>query len=230
LLLEVVSATFFVHREREKAEVPNSLILISKMEHDGVDDDGGNDVCSSVVRRFRNSKAPEHAHLCAIALAVSEILQEQKLPASPTACFAAGMSSLEKQMNTTPRDLAVTTALCTFLSMVLPKVPPQVLRSKSDKTLQLLVNVLSSDNSQAGTVKTALVCVENSLKVADKSIWLPLARAFGLVLKHCVDQRPKVCTFKWSYPFSISKFERWSRWSFLKKFTHMGFCLSKIFT
>lgn len=157
-----------------------------------VEDDGGNDVCSAVVRRFRNSKAPEHCHLCAIALAISEILVEQSLPPTATACFAAAMSSLEKQMNTTPRDLAVTTAICTFLSMVLPKVPPQVLRSKSDKTLQLLVDVLSKDASVASTVKPALVCVECTLKVADKFNWLALARAFHLVLKYSTDQRPKV--------------------------------------
>ncbi|CAM6087178.1 unnamed protein product [Calypogeia fissa] len=162
------------------------------MEHDAMDDDSGNDVCTAVVRRFRNSKAPEHCHLCAIALAISEILREQSLSPSPTACFAAAMSSLEKQMRTTPRDLAVTTAMCTFLSMVLPKVPPQVVRSKSDQTLQLLVDVLSADASVASTVKTTLVCVESTLRVADKSNWQSLARAFHLVLQRCVDQRPKV--------------------------------------
>ncbi|KAL3700630.1 hypothetical protein R1sor_018652 [Riccia sorocarpa] len=162
------------------------------MEHDGMDDSMGDDPCGEILRHFRRSQAPEHRHLCAIAMAISEILKEQSLPASPTACFAAAMSSLERQINTTPRDLAVTTAIVTFLSRVIDRVPPPVLRSKSEKTLQLLLQVLNADSSVAGTVKPTLNCVRTVVTASDLSSWLPLAKPFSIALKYCVDQKPKV--------------------------------------
>ncbi|BFI25857.1 ribosomal RNA-processing protein 12 [Marchantia polymorpha subsp. ruderalis] len=162
------------------------------MEHDGVDDAGGDDVCGEILRQFRRSQAPEHRHLCAISLAIAEILKEQALESSPTACFAAAMSSLERQINTTPRDLAVTTALVTFLARVIDKVPPAVLRSKSDKTLQLLLQVLNADTSVAATVKPGLNCLTTVVKDSDLSNWVSLAKPFHVVLKYCVDQKPKV--------------------------------------
>ncbi|KAL2650995.1 hypothetical protein R1flu_019123 [Riccia fluitans] len=162
------------------------------MEHDGMDDAVEDDACGEILKHYRRSQAPEHRHLCAIAMAISEILKEQSLSASPTACFAAAMSSLERQINTIPRDLAVTTAIVTFLARVIDRVPPAVLRSKSEKTLQLLLQVLNVDASVAATVKPALNCVKTVVTASDLSNWLPLTKSFNIALKYCVDLKPKV--------------------------------------
>lgn len=150
------------------------------------------DMCTTVMSRFRNSQQPEHKHLCAVVQAMGEVLREQNLSPTPTAYFAATMSSLDRQMAGAARNEAVTTALCTFLAMVLPKTPAPVLRSKGDAALVLLVNMLGKDAGNAGTVKAALSCLENVIRGVDKSNWLTVAPAFNLLLQFCLDQRPKV--------------------------------------
>lgn len=150
------------------------------------------DMCATVMGRFRNSQQPEHKHLCAVVAAMGEVLREQSLSPTPTAYFAATMSSLDRQVAGASRNEAVTTALCSFLAMVLPKTPAPVLRSKGDAALKILVDVLRTDAENAGTVKAGLSCLENVIRGVDKSNWLSVAPSFNLLLQFCLDQRPKV--------------------------------------
>lgn len=115
------------------------------------------DMCAVLMARFGNSQAPEHKHLCAVVQAMAEVLREQSLDPTPTAYFAATMSCLDRQA---ARNEAVTTALCTFLAMVLHKTPASVIRSKGDATLKLLVGLIGADSESANTVKSALSCLE----------------------------------------------------------------------
>jgi ribosomal RNA-processing protein 12 len=160
------------------------------MMENGIETD--EDMCATVMARFRNSQQPEHKHLCAVVAAMAEVLREQSLTPSPTAYFAAAMSSLDRQTKSPSRNEAVTTALCTFLALALPKTPVSVRRSKSDAILKLLVKLLTTEEANAATVKAGLSCVENVLVAADKSNWLALAPSFNLLLHHCLDARPKV--------------------------------------
>nr|PNR59348.1 hypothetical protein PHYPA_002139 [Physcomitrium patens] len=124
---------------------------------------------------------------------MAEVLQEQSLEPTPTAYFAATMSCLDRQAaNTAVRNEAVTTALCTFLAMVLHKVPASVLRSKGDAALKLLVGLLTASSENASTVKAVLSCLEIVICGADTSNWHMVAPAFNYLLRFCTDQRPKV--------------------------------------
>ncbi|KAJ7533387.1 hypothetical protein O6H91_13G046200 [Diphasiastrum complanatum] len=152
------------------------------------------DVGLAVMARFRNSAAPEHQHLRAVVGAVAEVLKEQGLPSSPTAYFAATMSSLERQCGSVEnfKTDPVTTAFCTFLAMLLPRLSISVVRSKGAAALTLLFKLLKEDGVLAGTVKSGLTCMEHLMRCADTSNWLILAPSFELLLKYCLDQRPKV--------------------------------------
>jgi ribosomal RNA-processing protein 12 len=160
------------------------------MMENGIETD--EDMCATVMARFRNSQQPEHKHLCAVVAAMAKVLREQSLTPSPTAYFATAMSSLDRQTKSPSRNEAVTTALCTFLALVLPKTPASVRRSKSDAILKLLVKLLMAEEANAVTVKAGLSWVENVLVAADKSNWLALAPSFNLLLHHCLDAHPKV--------------------------------------
>lgn len=150
------------------------------------------DMCVALTSRFRNSQAPEHKHLCAVVQAMAEVLQEQALDPSPTAYFAATMSCLDRQAASASRSEAVTTALCTFLAMVLKKTPASVVRSKGAAALKLLVGLLATDAESASTLKAALSCVELLIRAVDTSNFLTVAPAFNSLLRFCLDQRPKV--------------------------------------
>jgi ribosomal RNA-processing protein 12 len=54
------------------------------------------DMCATVMARFRNSQQPEHKHLCAVVATMAEVLREQFLTPSPMAYFVAAMSSLDR--------------------------------------------------------------------------------------------------------------------------------------
>ncbi|EFJ18450.1 hypothetical protein SELMODRAFT_178120 [Selaginella moellendorffii] len=150
------------------------------------------DVGRALLNRFHNSPAPEHKQLLAVVSAVMEVLKEQGLPLIPTAYFAATMAPLEQQCNAGAVDGADTTAFLTFLATLLPKLPASVLRSTSGKALVVLDKVLGDAKLPAATAKPALSCIECILCAADRSSWPALAGSFQLLLKFCVDMRPKV--------------------------------------
>lgn len=146
-----------------------------------------------VKSRFQNSSALEHRHLCAVVAAMAEVIKEQGLPATPTAYFAATMSALERQCSSSmPRDDHVTTALCTFLAIVLPKISQAVIRSKGGAALLLLVAIAGNGNVSGGGLKPSFTCIAALLRAADKSDWPCLAPPFNILVKYCLDQRPKV--------------------------------------
>lgn len=170
------------------------------MECDDVDEfpmlgDDQEDLGAAVASRFRNSKATEHRHLCAAVEAMAQVLKDQNLPPSPTAYFAATMTSLERQagdQSSVADDEPVAAALCTFLSMVLPKVSHTVLRSKWEATLDSLVKFLKRNSVSAGTAKFGMNCISYLLTTGDKSTWLPVESAYGVLLNYATDRRPKV--------------------------------------
>lgn len=153
-----------------------------------------NDLHSHIMSRFQNSIAPEHQHLCAVVGAMAQVLSEQGLPSSPTAYFAATMSALERQCvdNNTSIDDPVNTALCTFLALVLPKISHAVLQSKCRAALSLLVGVAGDKKVAGGALKPAFSCIALLLCAADKSDWPVIAPSFNVLVKHCLDERPKV--------------------------------------
>lgn len=59
--------------------------------------DQSDDVFARTLNHFKNSKQVDHQHLCAVILALSEVIKEQGLTPSATAYFAAIMASLERR-------------------------------------------------------------------------------------------------------------------------------------
>ncbi|KAI5064175.1 hypothetical protein GOP47_0020845 [Adiantum capillus-veneris] len=153
------------------------------------------DLSVQVISRYKNSVALEHRHLCAVVAAMAEVIKEQGVPPTPTAYFAATMSALDRQHSSNlshESDDHVTTALCTFLAITLPKISPPVVRSKSSPCLMLLITIISSGKLSSGGLKPAFNCVVAFLEAADTADWLGIAPAFNILLNYCSDQRPKV--------------------------------------
>jgi ribosomal RNA-processing protein 12 len=143
-----------------------------------MEDVGDDDICALVMTRFRTSPAPEHKHLCSVA----EVIHEQALDLTPTASFAATLSCLGSQEG---RSAAVTTALCTFLAMVLRRTPAAAVQAMGGAALQLLVGLLATDAHNPNTAKAALSCVGGLIRGVG-------GPAFRSLVGFCLDPRPKV--------------------------------------
>eukprot|EP01018_Ginkgo_biloba_P036851 Gb_09813 [translate_table: standard] len=152
------------------------------------EDDEEEDLQKIVMKRFKKSGAPEHRHLCALVGAMAQLLKDQDLPSVPTAYFAATMTSLDRHTD----DPHVTTALCTFLSIVLTKMPSSVLSSKATEALNVLVGLHGEEGLGAGTIKATMKCMACLLTAADSSNWGPIAPSFKMLLNYSIDKRPKV--------------------------------------
>ena len=147
-----------------------------------MEDVGDDDICALVMTRFRTSPAPEHKHLCLVAEAVAAVIHKQALDLTPTSTFAATLSCLGCQEG---RSAAVTTALCTFLAMVLRRTPAAAVQAMGDAALQLLVGLLATDAHNPNTVKAALSCVGSLIRGVGGA-------AFSSLVGFCLDPRPKV--------------------------------------
>ena len=77
-------------------------------------------VVGEIYAKHRNSTQPESQQVCAVLGAVLEVVQAEGLQPTPTALFAALMSSLEKpetqassQVRLTPPERAFPSLVCT---------------------------------------------------------------------------------------------------------------------
>lgn len=83
-----------------KAGLEQSLTVPRSQQHAASDQAQDVGLANEIFSRHRNSNQPQSQQLCAILAAVLEVLQAQELAPTPTALYAALMSSLEKSETT----------------------------------------------------------------------------------------------------------------------------------
>eukprot|EP00252_Welwitschia_mirabilis_P010186 TRINITY_DN23354_c0_g1_i1.p1 TRINITY_DN23354_c0_g1~~TRINITY_DN23354_c0_g1_i1.p1 ORF type:complete len:1288 (-),score=292.56 TRINITY_DN23354_c0_g1_i1:436-4299(-) len=157
----------------------------------GSEEDNTQNIHDFIFSRYKNSKSPEHTHLCAAVDGISQLLKGQNLPENPTSYFAAIMNSLEK-IDTSSEDQMIIATLSTLLSLILHKVPRAVLKAKWDPSIKTLVHVVEKNGESQGTVKAGLKNIAFLLCLGHKNDWESISPAFGVVLRYIVDRRPKV--------------------------------------
>lgn len=155
-------------------------------------DISGPSVAEEIFARHRNSTQPESQQLCIILTSVLEVIAAEGLQPTPTALFAALMSSLQRPE--TISNPEVTAAMCNVLAPVLDRVPTSVLRSRAVQSAQVLVAVLESTatKEKGGVARGALPCLCRLLAAMGPSDWPAMSRGFGLVLTGCLDHQPKL--------------------------------------
>ncbi|PKA47068.1 hypothetical protein AXF42_Ash011742 [Apostasia shenzhenica] len=152
------------------------------------------DIAEEVLDRFQNSQQEEHHNLCATVGAISQALKEQGLSLSPVAYFAASVSSFIRLIGD-PSSAAGDpdiTAILAFLSVLLPRVSPSVIRSKGALFSEGLVRVLEHGSLPADGEKAALKCLSHMLVIGDKVDWSSVSPLFGVLLNYVTDHNVKV--------------------------------------
>lgn len=79
--------------------------------------------------------------------------------------------------------LQVLAAMCTLLSMVLPRLPNAVLHSKFGQSSRVLAAVVESKQEDAGVLRPALACLSQVLAAAGEADWPAALPPFNLTLR-----------------------------------------------
>ncbi|XP_042481656.1 RRP12-like protein isoform X2 [Macadamia integrifolia] len=171
----------------EDEQEEQDLVLAEKIV------DGNSDICQRLMERYGKSSASQHRHLCASAAAMKAIIQEEGLPLTPSAYFAAAISSINDAAETS--DSNATVALSSFLSILLPVVPPQSLPpSKAIDAVSVLVKVLNGPPEAVSTAiaRSLIKSLGFLLLLCDVEDWGAVKVPFETLLNFSVDKRPKV--------------------------------------
>ncbi|KAL2338811.1 hypothetical protein Fmac_013257 [Flemingia macrophylla] len=155
-------------------------------------DEAGDDFCNAILRRFGNSSDESHQHLCAVIGAMSQELKDHNKPSTPFAYFCAASLSLHKFTSEPNPSAHVIDALLTILSLVIPRVPPALLKNQRDSLSDLILRVLHSPTASDGALVSGLKCLSHLLIARETVEWTDVSPLFSVLLGFLADSRPKV--------------------------------------
>lgn len=160
------------------------------------DDDqfSGNDIAAEILAMFHKSPLEEHHNICAIVGAICQAIKEQGLALTPIAYFAAALSSfvrLTSDPSAASGDSDIS-AILSFLSIILPRVSPAVLRSKQGIFSESLTRVLKCGSLPVDGVIAALKCISHIIVISDKFNWSSISQLYGILLNCVTDNSFKV--------------------------------------
>ncbi|GMH32215.1 hypothetical protein BSKO_00049 [Bryopsis sp. KO-2023] len=164
----------------------NPFDLLGGFSTDGID--GG--LVEEVKRRHGNSQAAVSKQIITVTGTVLEVLKDQNMQPTPTALFAAFVSTLEREQ--TLNNPEVVAAVCNVLSMAIGRLPDSMLQKKRIPMLSLLNGILGRHRGKPSPVKAALSCISPFLAVANCEPNPAASEAFETVLSFVWDSSPKV--------------------------------------
>ena len=148
--------------------------------------------------RHCRSRQPESKATCAVLEAVADILQQEGIAPSPTAVFAATMSSLERADASIPAEQ--TGAMLTVLATALEHAPPAPVLSRLPATAKVLMSAGRAAQESPPALRGVVRCIGllvATLRAAPSAQavlenWEHCAKPFAAISNLCVDGRPKV--------------------------------------
>ncbi|XP_019453105.1 PREDICTED: RRP12-like protein [Lupinus angustifolius] len=149
------------------------------------------DLCHQLMDRYSNSSAPQHRHLLATAAALRSNLSSESLPLTPSAYFAAAISTIDSEA----LDATALAALVSFMAIDLPLLKPgDIAATKSRKAVEVVVKLLAREGEGLGvsSVRAAVKCLGVLIGFSDLEDWDSVELGFGTLLQFSIDKRPKV--------------------------------------
>ena len=148
------------------------------------------------VRQKWNSHQESDKEACAVLAAVTESITEHHTKESPTAYWAALMSTLELTIAAATPEPRAVAAVLYLLTLVFPHVPPAVTRKHFANASTMLMRTLggfAADGSQA-LIKSCLTCLASLLVAQEEAVWQAsdTVQVYHGLLAFTVDTRPKV--------------------------------------
>ncbi|KAL5981810.1 hypothetical protein ACLOJK_015875 [Asimina triloba] len=186
-------------QRKDQLQKPPLMNSIPPLKEDNDDEEeapikveASSDICTTLLQRYQKSSAPQHRHLCASAAAIRSILLEEGFPLTPPAYLAAAISSIE---DSTSLDPDATSALSSFLSILLPHVPAESLTPhKANEVAAVLARLLRGLplTAPAATLRSLVKTLGFVLPRCDVGDWDAVGLPLEILLRFSVDRRPKV--------------------------------------
>ena len=147
--------------------------------------------------KIRSPNLESQQHTRVVLSSIEDTLQEQKTAATPTAYFAALLALLRQlAANSSASDIVISTVY--LLDVVLPSVPPQLLRSQFNQISTSISPLITQLAESPPLVKSCIGCLDSLLSVQDAAAWaLPQGqlgprKAIVGLLGLTLENRPKV--------------------------------------
>jgi len=132
-----------------------------------------------------------HKDMMAVLAAVTEIIKENGGKETETEYFAALMSALE--VSDTEENLS---AVLRLLSVVIRKVPSEILIKKCSQVNQLFVDILTkhAESQNVAIVRPLLGCLSHVLRVQPAAVWTEpeINNVFQIILTYTSNSKPKI--------------------------------------
>jgi ribosomal RNA-processing protein 12 len=174
--------------------------------------DGNTDISQQLMDRYGKSSAAQHRHLVATAVAMRSILTSESLPPSPSAFFAAAISSVDSSTE----DPVAVSALLTFLSIVVPLVPSgEISATMARDAVAVLVKPIEEEGTKLGvaSLRAGVKCIGTLLiGFCDLNDWESLQIGFALLLKFAIDKRPKVVSHFFDFSEEVLYYSNKESW------------------
>jgi ribosomal RNA-processing protein 12 len=158
------------------------------------------DPIASLHAKHARSAQPESKQVCVVAEAIAEILRQENIAPSPTAVFAAVMSSLERAETSASPE--VSTAMLVVLATALEHAPAGPVLTKLPDCVKVLLASGRAFQEHPPALRGVVQCIGllvAALRDAPPPAndgadgdWSHLQKAFSAVCNLCVDSRPKV--------------------------------------
>jgi len=143
-----------------------------------------------ILKKFQLQNS-NHKETLAVLAAVTEVIKSQGGKETETEYFAALMSTIE--VSTTVENLG---AVVLLLSLVIKKVPKEVLIARYSQVCELLVSTLSkhADSHNVSLIRGILGCISVVLRVQPPGIWSlsEVTKVFQCLLTYSTHTKPKI--------------------------------------
>lgn len=147
-------------------------------------------VVNDIFARHRKSTQPESQQLCLILSAVLDVIRAEGLQPTPTALFAALMSSIERPETAASPEVCV--AMCTLVATILPHVPTSVQHARAVQAGQVFIKIIEERSDEGLLTRAALPCLIQLTAAMNTQDWPALSRGFNLVVAACLASQPKL--------------------------------------
>ncbi|TFK68676.1 NUC173-domain-containing protein [Pluteus cervinus] len=151
----------------------------------------------SKIRPHTSSTLDHQKAPALLLLAVEATFREQNTEPSPTAYFAALLTTLDATIQKKNIDLgegAVLSAVLYLLALVAPYVPAPVLRTHAQAIIALTSPLFPSLSTHAPALRSQITLYHSVLRSLDRSQLdaQGVPQSFATILHLCIDPRPKV--------------------------------------
>ncbi|CAJ2669956.1 unnamed protein product [Trifolium pratense] len=164
------------------------------MEEEIEVNESNEDFSNSILSEFGSSTNQSHRHLCRFIRTISKMIKRHDLPSSPFIYMTVTVSCLEAISTITNHDNRMLNVLLKLLSLVIVKVPVDVVRKTRESSSELIATLIVYPSISETAVVEGLKCLSHLFINGEEYTVLPShdSPLFNVLSNFLTDSRPHV--------------------------------------